>query len=231
MKNSNIKYNIYFTLFKKMCIRIIAAFIADKKKRRSFRDTRIIDLQKQYLRKYLYVLNNNKTMNDNILLFNNLKKGGVELQKYIWVCWLQGYSNAPDIVKASINFLKKNKPDNYELIFIDINNIKDYVYIPDYIYYKKEKGYITNTEFSDILRLHLLDKYGGIWIDSTAFLLKQIPNDILNADFFAYHVSSGHYKVNNWIIVSKPHNIITNSMKKIMLEYWKHEKMMLNYFL
>lgn len=39
--------------------------------------------------------------------------------------------------------------------------------LPDYIVKKWEKGRIPADLFSDLLRLELLIRYGGTWIDST----------------------------------------------------------------
>lgn len=39
-----------------------------------------------------------------------------------------------------------------------------------------EKGNISNTQFSDILRINLLARYGGYWIDATCLLTQSTPN-------------------------------------------------------
>ena len=41
--------------------------------------------------------------------------------------------------------------------------------LPGYIVEKWGKGQIPAALFSDLLRLQLLIKYGGMWIDSTVF--------------------------------------------------------------
>lgn len=86
--------------------------------------------------------------------------------KIIWFCWLQGIEQAPDIVHACYNSIKRNIPDR-EIKLIDANNWKEYVELPDFIVKKWEKGRIPAALFSDLLRLELLIKYGGTWIDST----------------------------------------------------------------
>ena len=84
----------------------------------------------------------------------------------VWFCWLQGIDDAPEIVKACYNSIKRNIP-NRETKVIDAKNWKDYVELPDFIVKKWEKGRIPAALFSDLLRLELLIKYGGTWIDST----------------------------------------------------------------
>ena len=54
-----------------------------------------------------------------------------------------------------------------EIVLITQDNLFNYVQFPDYILKKWEAGVITNTHFSDLLRLELLIKYGGTWSDET----------------------------------------------------------------
>ena len=49
-------------------------------------------------------------------------------------------------------------------------NYKDYVNMPDYIIRKQQSGEIDLTHFSDILRMMLLARHGGIWMDSTLLI-------------------------------------------------------------
>jgi len=85
--------------------------------------------------------------------------------KIIWWCWLQGLDEAPQIVKACFNSLKQLT--GYRLVVIDNLNWREYVELPGNIVKRWEKKQIPPALFSDLLRLELLIKYGGTWIDST----------------------------------------------------------------
>jgi len=88
-----------------------------------------------------------------------------EHPKVIWWCWLQGLEQAPQIVKACFNSLKQLT--GYSLVVIDNLNWTEYIELPEYIVKKWEKKQIPAAMFSDLLRVELLIKYGGTWIDST----------------------------------------------------------------
>ncbi len=88
-----------------------------------------------------------------------------EEPRTIWWCWLQGLAAAPPLVKACYNSLKQLT--GYSLVVIDNTNWREYVELPGYIVKKWEKGRIPAAMFSDLLRVELLIKYGGTWIDST----------------------------------------------------------------
>lgn len=57
--------------------------------------------------------------------------------------------------------------------------------MPEYIINKQKEGYIDITHFSDILRMMLLTKHGGIWMDSTLLIpSKQVDEFIHPGDKF-----------------------------------------------
>lgn len=88
-------------------------------------------------------------------------------EKQVWICWLQGMENAPQIVRdcyASVCYWMKD----WKITVITADNMNEYVQFPDYIVRKWKEGVISNTHLSDLLRLELLIRYGGLWIDSTS---------------------------------------------------------------
>ena len=103
--------------------------------------------------------------------------------KYIWICWFQGMENAPELVKRCYASVKRNMPDK-EIIVITKENMDHYVDFPDHILKKWKRGLITDTKMSDFLRMELLIRYGGLWMDSTIFLSGPIPNWVYEKDIF-----------------------------------------------
>ena len=121
-----------------------------------------------------------------IHFFNNhVKKNSV-----IWTMWWQGLNNAPCIVKACINNLKKYNPTR-DVIVISKENYKNYLHLNSKIINDLNKGNISITHFSDIYRVNLLYVYGGAWIDSTIFETKTISDSIFDKDF--YTIKTGKY--------------------------------------
>jgi hypothetical protein len=125
----------------------------------------------------------------NKLKIKNIKKDeskiNNEKEKIICFCWLQGVDEAPLLVKRCYENIQKFCFD-YKINFIDSKNFSQYTNIPDYIISKWNKGIISNTHFSDILRINLLAEQGGTWIDSTVLLTAKIPQDIENSSLFMF---------------------------------------------
>jgi len=207
--------------FQRIIVKLIVAFIPIKSKRREARKILLAKSKELYLSQYLYAVEKDIEGDDKIKRQYNK----------IWICWLQGEENAPDIVKVCTKSVRKYKPDNMDIIIITENNLKQYTNIPDYIYKKWKNKQIPNTQFSDIVRLSLLTIHGGIWIDSTVLLTASIPNDILNSKYFAFHSDIHGVSSNNWFLISEPEHFFIKGIRNLIFEYWRVEDRLLDYFI
>ena len=178
-------------------------------------------------RKYKKILTTDKSI--------NIDKKEEEKSNKIWICWFQGIEKAPELVKVCYNSVVKNYNDK-QIIVLTEENYKQYVDIPEYILKKWEKGYITFAHFSDILRIELLSKYGGLWIDSTIFTTKKsdlVFND--NIELFVFkqvdldRKNSLTVVASNWLIYANKDNNIINLTKKLLYQYWKDYNHAINY--
>lgn len=171
------------------------------------------------------------------------KKGDAERAKLphehsnrVWVCWLQGMEAAPEIVKKCYQSLQDNLGER-EIILLTDENYREWVTFPRYIQKKIDNGIITRTHMTDLLRLELLEHYGGTWIDATVFCSgKNIPDYIWDSDFFLYQIMKpgldGHaQRISSWLITSCTNQPIVLLVKKLLYEYWKTNNKMADYFL
>lgn len=211
------------TKIKKLAVKLYYGLLPPKDKK--FRRKKALALlDKEYLRRYLPVLDG---------LEKNTDAG--EKADIIWVCWLQGEENAPEIVKACLRQMRRMQPD-MRLIVVTRDNLTQYVHIPEYILKKWCGGVITNTHFSDILRVCLLYEHGGIWLDSTAFLMEPLREEILNAPFFAFHSRLYLHKYpkildcNNWFLVSQKKHPLIAGIRALLFAYWQKENRAVHYF-
>lgn len=108
----------------------------------------------------------------------NLPESDESLRNKIWICWWQGLDNAPEIVKACVESIKRYAGD-YEVICITEENYKNYVTFPKWIEEKRKQNIISRTIYSDLLRMNLLSTYGGLWIDSTFFCTSKCFEDYM----------------------------------------------------
>ncbi len=173
----------------------------------------------QYLHKYRYVLQKH----------NEEWIDSGERNKTIWTCWLQGEQQAPVIVQKCLQSIRENNKD-YKVVVIDETNLDNFVSFPDYIIEKYKKGIISRTHFSDLIRLELLDVYGGVWIDSTFFLTGPLPEYITQPPFFCYQRRPfGHMMMGNPLLAAHKTHPLVQDAKRLLFEYWEHEDRLVSY--
>ena len=202
--------------FVKACFEL---FVFDRKKRRRLKG----DFCKWYLNKYI-----NEVEDKYIPPFEKQNK-----QYKIWQYWDTGLENAPEIIKACMASVDKYKGD-IERVILTKDNIKDYVNIPDYIYEKRDKGIISQANFSDILRTYLLSEYGGCWIDATVYLTEPLPQYIKESELFVLQNDEEKdfdgLNMASYFISSCGNSIILDKLRKFLALYWKVNDFKFNYF-
>lgn len=157
----------------------------------------------------------------------------------VWICWLQGIENAPEIVQICYASLKRHLTDR-EIIVITEENINQYVEFPEHIQRKYKEGRIPCAQFSDLLRLELLVRYGGTWIDSTVLCTGNVNdnqniNDYLNVDlFFFQFLKKGETRflgISNWFITASTNQKVLLILRDMLYQYWHDYNCLVAYFI
>ena len=151
-----------------------------------------------------------------------------------WVCWLQGIESAPTVVKHCYASINKWLHD-WNVVLITADNFSDYATLPDFIIDKWKSGMISNTHFSDILRLQLLIEDGGLWLDATTMLTGAIPDYVIQSRFFVFHngwMDEEMINMASWFIYSaQPQYKLLVQTRDLLYEYWQKFNFLKNYFL
>ena len=160
------------------------------------------------------------------------------LSDKIWICWWQGEENAPEVVKCCIESIRRNS-GKCEVILITDDNYMDYVNIPEWICEKYREGIITKTNLSDLLRLSLLARYGGMWIDATFFCTDSFFLDtylnyplwsIKRPDYLHCSIASGYFAGYS-LACSYSNRYIFAIIRDFFLEYWSKSDKLVDYLL
>jgi len=132
--------------------------------------------------------------------------------KKIWILWYQGISAAPFVVQKCINSWVQENP-GWEAIVLDNSNLKQYV-TPDLPPHKLRK--ISLTKQSNLIRLQLLTKYGGVWADATTLCTTPLDNwlfECCQSGFFAFSSAGKDREMSNWFMASEKNNPIVEKMR------------------
>ncbi|MBR6829029.1 MAG: capsular polysaccharide synthesis protein [Paludibacteraceae bacterium] len=150
-------------------------------------------------------------------------------EKIIWTCWLQGEENAPLVVKRCLDSIRQHAGD-YKVVVLTQETISKYVEVPAYIELKHQQGVIPHAHYTDIVRLLLLIRHGGVWIDSTILLTRELPPYVKEAPLFVFQREpEGHVEMGICFISSDKNHPILCTQLALLLEYWKHENELVSY--
>ncbi|HEM6211369.1 TPA: capsular polysaccharide synthesis protein [Streptococcus suis] len=168
---------------------------------------------------------------------NNFKHKEESDEKVVWVLWYQGIENAPKLVKQCFESLKRNLPEDKKIIALDESNLSQCIDLPVFIVEKFHSGKISHAHFSDIVRIELLSKYGGTWVDATVFMSSPIIHDyFFESDLFLFQElrpnTFGHSRrISNWFMTSKANNEIILLMSFLLQKYWEKHSHVIDYFI
>lgn len=167
----------------------------------------------------------------------NYSKKENKVNRTVWICWMQGEENAPDLVKSCIRSARKHLKD-FDIIILSEDNIKKYITLPDHIVKKYHEGKITHTHFSDILRVAILCEHGGLWLDSTVLCTDDIlAQKIIEIPLFVYKVMNLDQNdeepimSSSWLISAMSNNPILLLTRDILYKYWENHNYLTNFFL
>jgi hypothetical protein len=153
----------------------------------------------------------------------------------IWVCWLQGEENMPDIPMKCLLNIRKNS-NEHKVILISLYNYTEYVKLPEYIVQKYLNGEISNANFSDVLRTVLLAEVGGVWIDSTILMVRPINENVFSTQFYSIKFQNSDLYItknlwSNFFLAAQKDSLIFKYTRDMLYEYIKDEKRFIDYFL
>jgi len=199
----------------------IEIFVFDKKKRARMKARHA----KKYLQKYVDAA---------VKELPALQDKPASNDKIIWQYWHQCKENAPQLIQKCFESVKEYMPE-YKQIILSYDNIKNYVELPKRYYDLLEAGKIPLALFSDILRLYLLSKYGGTWVDSTIYLTDKIPDDIMNSNFCVLQknpeTDAFEDKMSCFFIHSKCNSKHLEVLRRILDKYWSENDFPIHYFM
>ena len=153
----------------------------------------------------------------------------------IWISWWTGEDTAPELVRQCIKSIKKNA-NNRKIVFITQENYLNYIDIPNFIIDKAQSGNMKLAHLCDYIRIALLEKYGGIWLDSTIFCSDQIPDEYFQFPFFTCRSETdekcSYVSKMRWVTFvfgGYKHNIVFNYLKKAFEHYWQSNNTAIDY--
>jgi Capsular polysaccharide synthesis protein len=148
-----------------------------------------------------------------------------QLRRTIWILWLQGFANAPFVVQKCLESWKKHNA-GWQLIELDENNCGDWLDLAGIV--RRSRSDVSRQALSDIIRINLLARYGGVWVDATCLCCKPLDDWLVNslgAGFFAFEKPAPDRLLASWLVASTTDCHLTNTYRDHVNAYWRD-----NYF-
>src|SRR6516165_4866570 len=110
----------------------------------------------------------------------------MSIPKIVWMLWNQGWSRAPDLVhQAAASWRKLNS--EWSVQALDAISLSHFLPAADLSRIAESECEIE--AFSDRVRIELLHRYGGVWVDATTLCMRPLDQwlpDRLSSGFFAF---------------------------------------------
>ncbi len=193
-------------------------------------------------------------------IFPPLCKMGEEDLSVVWQFWEWPANREVagiKLVSFCLDSVEKYIWDGFERKLLSLESSEEYVRFPDYVYDKLREGKFGfgMAAFSDLLRLALLCRYGGIWADSTILALRPLQETYLfNRDEVGFsfgrsdqesrqvrrewrrygpYFSWSRFSRVKWLsslIVSGKNRELLREILRVLLLIWKYEQKYPHYF-
>ena len=113
----------------------------------------------------------------------------LSIPKKIWAFW--DGDELPETVQLCVQSWKVKNP-SYSVIILSKKSLKDY--LPDVDFTKIKHISDSVARFSDMIRLFILEKYGGIWCDASIICLEPFDTWLIPSnnifDFIGFYIDS-----------------------------------------
>lgn len=152
------------------------------------------------------------------------------MKKIIFILWFQGFANAPLVVKQCVRSWKYYNNQTWKIVLLSEKNLR--FYVPMYSKYL----HINKTALSDIIRIALLFKYGGLWVDATTFCNKPLDDWLPNLiqppnSFFAFYKPTPNKELSSWFLYfDEPFHYVAKKWIATTIDYFSKNKQPLEYF-
>jgi hypothetical protein len=156
------------------------------------------------------------------------------VNKNIFILWYQGFDNAPFIVKKCLKSWKDKNP-GWNIIELHQNNLANWIDI-NHNFPKIDLNSMHLQAYSDIIRIHILEKHGGCWCDATLFCAEPLDNWLhkyTSSGFFAFTNPGGKYDTNrmlsSWFLYGEKDNYIIKAWKNETVKFWNEANIIKNF--
>lgn len=148
------------------------------------------------------------------------------IPKHVWLYWHQGFEGAPWIVQRCAESWRQQNP-GWQVHQLDAISIREVLGEDQHV----ESWQLGLAHQSDLIRLRLLQRYGGVWTDATTLCRTPLDSWLPQSSgsgFFAFERPGRDRLIANWFLACSPNNPIAARLHDRLCRYWSETSLRSN---
>jgi hypothetical protein len=147
------------------------------------------------------------------------------IERQIWMVWFQGFDRSPEVVRRCVESWRQANP-GWELTVVTDENLGDWV-SADLLNDRRLK-WLNYQHLSDLIRLDLLSRFGGVWADATCWcavpLDSWIDSCVGPSGFFAFSRPTADRIISNWLMAATSGHLLVDRLYRDLRDYWANHR-------
>jgi hypothetical protein len=139
--------------------------------------------------------------------------------KIIWIYWDRGWQQAPALCRLCRDTWKTLNP-GYRVVELDDTILGEHLVPLEW----ERNPVITIGGFTNILRMRLLTRYGGIWTDATVYPQRPLDQwlpSLMQSGFFAFSHPGPDRMISTWFMAAATPCPLVQTWRDILEIYWR----------
>ena len=151
----------------------------------------------------------------------------------IWVMWWDGVM--PDIIQMC-HQSKLLSAGTHPVNVITKENVKEFISFPDGIWEQFHSGKLLIQHLADMIRVQLIRKYGGIWMDASIYCNGKVPEEYFQMPLYSIRGNENPRYVSNnqwttFVIGGHPGNTLCCFLDDFFQSYCLTGKPFIDYYM
>jgi hypothetical protein len=141
------------------------------------------------------------------------------LPRRIWILWAQGREKMPPVPRACLESWIGRNP-GWEVELLSAQTMRRFVHP---LLYTPEARSQRPYRLSELARLDLLSRHGGVWADATCFCVRPLDEWLprcLRSGFFAFDRPGRDRLAASWFLASAADGYIVQRMREALVDYY-----------
>lgn len=152
---------------------------------------------------------------------------GLDIPRRVWLFWDQGLDLAPSLVRSCVESWVRHNPD-WEVTVLSGESLCDW---GDPVLCEPRARSLLPYRLSELARLSLLLRHGGVWADATAYCMKPLDEWLpayLESGFFAFANPAKERLIASWFLASSRGGYVPGRMWQALSSYYLHHNLHLS---